>query len=588
MDRSLPPNDYARWADATFVALAKLTPQLPAMMGLALMPSFADVAGELNDYSLGGVKARSDALAIAKRQHDRFDKTRLSAADALSHAVFTFLLDYFPFDPWIGAAGSGFELHPYPVQHFDGAPSDLFGHLTRAHSIRSEHDADLYLQRISRLKYAVSDLREGLEYRDARGLSPPLNALTIMIRELHDLIAAGPSGCVLVVAFRSLLESATAIDSRVRTKLAEQAFGIVGELFLDGLPRLLARVERLAVRARTDIGIWALPDGDAYYRHCLTRQNTTQLPADAIFEIGREETARLRTELATAVSSIGTGDTDGRTVISRMNDREAPVTYDSEFERATILGYYQQLVDDVTCRIRPHFGRFPRRACLVIPTPPHLEAHRTSSYYPGSVIDGQPGTFELCMNREIGRPSWERHYLAYHEAVPGHHLQLSIAQELEGLPLFRRAFVVAGYIEGWAKYAERLPFETGIDPDPRCELHRISVELISAANLMLDVGIHHRRWNRQQAIAFMEENAMLDTSMSEYLVDRVTVSPAQATAYMIGLRCIRGLRDDARLAQGVNFNLANFHDAILGEGALPLDLLRSMTLERMKLTAEMQ
>lgn len=565
--------DYEQWADATFVELLRLTPELPALMGLSRLPAFRDLAGRLNDYSIDGAHERCRALAAAAARHAQFEPRGLAPAQQLSRAVFGFLLEYFPFEPWVGMAGESFALHGYPVRHIDGAPTETFGVLTRSHVIGTEADAEQYLERLRGLVPALADLCVGLEYRDQRGLSPPVSALAVVIGELRSLLAAGPATSELATAFGDKLAAAPAISPASRQSFERRAGVQVADLYGGPLPGLLECLERLAARARADIGVWALPDGDDYYRYCLVRQNTTALSPDEVFELGRQEVARLRQELTADVAALGPGGPDLAASIRGLLSGDGAAAAGDAREREEILGYYRRLVADVGRRIRPFFGRFPTADCVVTATAPHLEQRRTSTYFPPSATGEQPGVFELCLLRELGRPAWARHNLAYHEAVPGHHLQLTIAQELRHLPLFRRTFLTAGYLEGWAKYAERLPFETGVDADPRYELQRKANELISASNLMLDVGIHSRRWSRESAIAFSREQALLDTSTAEWLVDRITVSPGQTTAYMLGLRSLRGLRDAMRIELGDRFTLPRFHDAVLGEGALPLRVL---------------
>lgn len=567
---------YESWADDAFVGLARMTPELASVMGLARLPQFADLSDRLNDYSIAAVEERSAALARVGREHLGFDRARLTPAQTLSYDVFAFLLECFPFEPWAGTAGEAFRFHAYPIRHFDGGLAEIFGAVTRSHALVQVADGERYLTRLQGLSKVIEDLCDAVQFRDARGLSPPSSALRIAIGELREWLAAGPGRCTLLTDVAQQGEPGSGMAPADRARIVRYATDLVRRLYERELPGLLAVLELMAGRAREEMGAWALPDGDAYYRHCLRRQNTTSLSPAEIYSIGQEETSRIRTELQRLLREAGSGG-DLPEALEAFRSRDT-ARADSDSERDAIVRYYTQLLADTDRLMRPHFGRFPAASCKVVPTPRHLEAHRTSCYFPPTVGLEQPGTFELSMPFEIGRPAWARHQLAYHEAVPGHHLQLSLAQELTELPLFRRVFVVAGYIEGWAKYAERLPFETGVHVDIRAEIQRTAMELVSAGNLMLDVGIHERRWGREQAVEFASRNACVDRSMAEYLVDRISVAPGQSTAYMLGLRCMRELRESMRIARSPNFNLREFHDAVLLEGALPLDVLRQSVL----------
>ncbi len=329
---------------------------------------------------------------------------------------------------------------------------------------------------------------------------------------------------------------------------------------------------QLEAKAAEPLGVWCLPRGEEFYRYTLTRETSTSMSPDEIYALGDAEVARLQDELRRDAAALGFRSANLRDALGaalRVENQSA----DEEARREEIVRYYANLLDDTVTRIRPLFGMFPKARCIVRPSPRHLEARRTTTYFPASSAGEYPGAVELCVLRELSKAPWARNTTAYHEAWPGHHLQLSLAQEAPHLSLFRRTFVVAGYLEGWAKYSERLPFEAGIDTEPRYELQRKAQELISASNLMLDVGIHARRWTREHAIAFSSERALVDPAMAEYLVDRISVTPGQTASYMIGLNTVRALRTKMQRQFGAKFTLPTFHDRLLGEGALPLSVL---------------
>ena len=569
---------YEAFADQAFVTLCRHTPELVAAMGLSRLPEFADLNGGLNDYSIAGAEQRGRLLAQLYGQHRAYDRSRLSAAEQLSYDVFSFFIDYLPFEPWVGAQGQPFALHSYPVRHIDGAPIETFTLLANFHDIRGPADAEAYLSRLQQLTVMFSDLDAGLHYRQARQLSPPRSALAIVAGELRALLGAGCADSNLLSSFAAKIAAVEAIGPRARTRYLQQAQDILAEFYRGPLPQLYATINSIRGSASDAIGVWRLPDGEAFYQYAMTRQLSIGMTPDELFALGESEVARLKSELVDDLAALGTRVSAARAqelagaLAAALRDDSATAR-DTARRRQEILDYYSDLVAATEKNMRPFFGRYPSAACVVKATDRHWEQQRTTAYYPPSASGDYPGLFELSLPRELTKPPWSRNTMAYHEAFPGHHLQLSLAQELQHLPLFRRAFINAAYLEGWAKYAERLPFETGVDSDPRYELQRKSQELISASNLMLDVGIHRRRWNREQAIAFSRQHGLTDTGMATYLVDRISVAPAQVTAYSVGLALMRKLRRQLQQAQGSDFSLASFHDRILLEGALPLELL---------------
>jgi uncharacterized protein (DUF885 family) len=564
---------YEKFVDEAFLRITRSTPEMAARMGLATLPQFADVRDKLDDRSVQADFARRDLVDQLFAAHRQYAYQALSASEQLTYDVFEFFLRYLPFEPWAGVAGGEFVLHHYPVRHMWGSPAETFNVLANMHPVRDAADAQAFVARLTQLASATRGLIEGLLHRQHLGLSPPRSALAIVRAELESMIGEGADHSELIGSFAQKLDDATTIAPAQRTSLLAEARKILGEYFQSALRELVECIGKLEAAAAEPLGVWRLPNGDAFYRYSLMRETSTTLKPDEIYALGEAEVARLHGELKHDIAALGFDASDLRGALAaaqRVDQRDA---VDTDAQREEIVAYYTHLLDDMRERVRPLFGRFPQARCVVRSSPRHLEARRTTTYFPASSGGEYPGALELCVLREMDKAPWARHALAYHEAWPGHHLQLSVAQEAKHLGLFRRTFVVAGYIEGWAKYAERLPLEAGIDTEPRYELQRKAQELISASNLMLDVGIHDRRWTREQAVAASMEHALLERGMSEYLVDRVSVTPGQTASYMIGLKTVRSLRTKMQRQLGEAFTLPAFHDRLLGEGALPLSVL---------------
>jgi len=564
---------YEVFADQAFISFLRNTPEVPAMMGIAGLPGLSDTQGRINDYSVQGVHDRLALLHSINNTHQSYKRETLTEAEQLSWDVFDFLLQYPSFEPWVGLAGEEFAFHSYPICHHDGAPSETFNVLANFHPIRERGDAENYLHRLEALPGMFRGLLEDIRYRDSMGLSPPRTSLVIVEQELKQLLQAGVHGSDLLQGFEQRLDDAKLIVPAQKQAYVAEANKLLSELYSGALPDLLEQLSQFCETASAEIGVWRLPEGEAYYRYCLERHTGSGLSPDEVYELGRQEVDRLKSELTADVTALGGGSGDLASSLTAILDTKQDGCQEQEQQRKQILEYYTALVAGAEQALRPHFGLYPDAPCQVRATPRHLEAKRTSTYYPPSATGDYPGTFELNLGQELNKAPSARHQLAYHETFPGHHLQLSLCQQFDHLPLFRRTFVFAAYLEGWAKYAERLPWELGIDTDPGYELRRKQGELISSSNLMLDTGIHHRRWSREQSVAFCQKEALLPQDFAEYLVDRITVTPGQTPSYALGLAKVRALRENMQCSLKERFKLPDFHDLFLKEGVLPLTVL---------------
>jgi uncharacterized protein (DUF885 family) len=300
------------------------------------------------------------------------------------------------------------------------------------------------------------------------------------------------------------------------------------------------------------------------------------MSAPEIHELGLEETARLQQQIRATFAELGAvraGSADRPSIAELYDELEASEGSSwppGDAGRALILERCQGLLDDARSRLGEVFGLRPQAPVVVQPTPTLLEAARPSTCYPPARDGSRPGIFEVNLAHELGSPSWELPTLVYHEALPGHHLQFAVAQERAELPLFRRTVVFHAYIEGWAKYAEGLPWQWGLNRDPKWRLGCLRRELYSTVNLALDTGVHHLRWSREQGARFFAEHTGAAYGFAERIVDRIAAIPGQTCAYKVGLLEFRRLRELAERRWTDAPGLPRFHDAVLRHGALPL------------------
>ena len=325
-----------------------------------------------------------------------------------------------------------------------------------------------------------------------------------------------------------------------------------------------------APRGRTEYGVWALPDGDARYRFYIKQMTTTQMSPEEIHQMGLQQVAEIEAEMLKLARRQGYQD------LASFNEhiRKDPQLYGTSGEQ--LLGLYKHYTDQMYAKLPQLFGRLPKTKLEVVPMEAFRAANAVPADYSIGAGDGsRPGRINVNEYDPSHRLLLNVEAIAYHEGIPGHHLQFSIAQEQTDLPDFRRFASYNAYSEGWAFYAERLGREMGFYQDPYSEYGRLENEMWRSVRLVVDTGVHSKHWSRQQMVDFFRQHTAMDEPNIETEVDRYIAWPAQALAYKLGQMKIIELRERARQQLGDRFDLRAFHDALLGDGPLPLDVLEA-------------
>ena len=318
-----------------------------------------------------------------------------------------------------------------------------------------------------------------------------------------------------------------------------------------------------------------MPDGGRYYQYEIESNTTTTMAADAIHELGLAEVARINREMDRILIDAGYAEGTVAERLRALAKSPAQLYPDTDEGRAQILADYAAIIDEITAGLPAWFGVKPNAAVVVKRVPPFTEKTAPSAYYFAPPLDNsQPGVFFVNLRDMREQPKYRMRTLAYHEAVPGHHLQTVIAQQQTDLPFFRSIIPFTAYLEGWALYAERLAWEAGYEKDPLDNLGRLQDEMFRAVRLVVDTGLHAKRWAREQAIDYMVRNTGMTESEVVTEVERYLVNPGQALAYKVGMMRILALRERARAELGSKFDLREFHDEVLKNGAVPLTVLQ--------------
>jgi uncharacterized protein (DUF885 family) len=490
----------------------------------------------------------------------RFDPADLSAEDALSYRLFDLAAKR-------SATGHEFRRNGFIFNQMFGAQSSFPAFLINIHRVGSVEDAQAYVSRIETIDTALDALTAEARARAEDGVMPPDWVYPYVISDIENLLAAGNDNAVLE-DFRAKVE-ALDIDDATRADLVAQAeAGWTGSA-RPAYERLLAEMERQQAIAPTEDGIWRLDDGAEYYQALLTNYTTTELTADEIHAIGLREVERIHGEMRDIMEQVGfEGSLRDFFEYTRTDER---FFYDS---REEYLADAEAKLEAMEAKLPEYFGVLPTDPLVIKPVEAFREKSAGKAFYQRPAPDGsRPGTYYVNLYNLRDMSKNELEALAYHEGVPGHHLQLSIQTQLGQVPPFRRFGGVTAYSEGWGLYSEELGKDMGFYTDPYSDFGRLGMELWRACRLVVDTGLHHKRWSREEAIAYLTENTPNPDGDIRKAIERYAVMPGQATAYMIGKLKIMELRDKARSELGERFDIRAFHDTILTSGPVPLSIM---------------
>lgn len=504
---------------------------------------------------------RVETVALARRGLARlatFDRAAMSDAERVSAELMQWQLQTL-------VDGERFSNTDYPLQQFSGANVNLPNLMTVVHPVGSVQDADNYLARLrlfdARMGEAVQESRD----QAAKGILPPRFILQATIAQMQQFISPAPSANPLVTSLAERLAKVAAITPVRRKALVDEATTIVGDSVYPAWREAIAVLESQRVDATDDAGLWRFANGRQAYAHRLRQFTSTDLDAQQIHDLGLREVARIEAEMDTILRSLGRSQ---GTVNARVGQLKTKLAYpETDAGRARIMADIDAMIRDAEKRADALFDLRPKTPVIARPYPEYRWATAAASYTAPPLDGSRPGVYQMPLRKDR-LTHFGLRTLVYHETVPGHHFQGALAVENQALPKFRqtRAFGgISAFSEGWALYAERLAAEEQwYDGDPEGRLGQLDAELFRARRLVVDTGLHAKRWTRQQAI---------DYGISPSEVDRYVVMPGQATSYKVGqLEMIR-LRDKARAALGERFDPRGFHNRVLLTGTVPLTLL---------------
>jgi uncharacterized protein (DUF885 family) len=559
----------------TFIKFALKGPELLTMLGILEKfglhghnAKLSDASEAFNDKMFAFVKRDLGLL----RSYPRPSQARVTLLS-------TDIMDYFLDDI---ARSEHFRHHDYPLNQMFGIQSEMPNFMMTLHPVVSTLEGRNYVKRLNRFGVKFDQVMEGLKIRETKGILPPKFVIRRVLDEMTAFIGKPVKENPLYTVFKEKLEKLPKISGRDRESLLAAAEAEITRTVYPAYQKFIAYFTELEKKATTEDGVWKLPDGAAYYAHCLRSNTTTEYTPEQVHEIGLQEVERIEAEMRTILEKMGY-----QKVVSpakRLHDfgREASFLYPNTDEgRTAALAEYQRILNEVNAALDPYFSVRPKAALKVERVPEFREKTSAGAYYQMGSIDGsRPGVFYANLRDMQEVHKFGMKTLSYHEGIPGHHFQLSIAQELKGMPFFRRMVPFTAYAEGWALYAEKLAREMGMyKDDPYGELGCLDSELFRAVRLVVDTGIHHKKWTREQAIEYMDAHTAGEHESVVSEIERYIVMPGQACSYKVGMIKIVELRDKAQKALGDKFNLREFHDVVLKNGAMPLDILEHVVDE---------
>ncbi len=537
---------------------------------LATYPSWATVIGDrrfddrLEDVSPRALAARAAWLQSIAAAADAIVPAELSPTERVTLQMLV--------DETTGQAMAIRTRLPEWTVDPLGGPTVTLLDLVDYQTIRTPADGQAMVARTRAIGAYLDQLGENLRSASEDGMVAVVNPIERVIDVLHGLEALPPADWKLAAPVAEAHGDWSEADRR---RFRSELLAAIGEVAVPAFGRYRATLEREILpiaRASERPGLVHLPGGAEAYRDCIRVHTTLDLEPEAIHATGLSEIERIDAEFVELGGRVlGTKDLQSTVAALRDDPKLHFRTADEVFETA------KRSLARAQAAIPAWFGRVPGAACVVVPVPSHSEVHQTIAYYAWPALDGsRPGRYYINLHAPETRPRYEAEALAFHEAVPGHHLQIAVAQELPGLPAFQRMLGSTAFSEGWGLYTERLSDEMGLYSSDMDRFGILSFDAWRAGRLVVDTGMHALGWTRQQAIDFLRGHSALGENNIANEVDRYIVWPGQALAYKIGQLEILRLRDEARAALGDRFDIRAYHDTVLGQGAVGLRTLRSV------------
>lgn len=527
-------------------------------------PEFATSIGDkryndqLTDYSVKAINASLERGLGYIEQLGAIDTTGMSDQEQLSaELMLRSLIDE--------QQAAKFKEWEMPVNQFYGFHTDL-PQLANRTDFESVKDYDDYIARMKKVPQAFSQVMTDMQLGADEGRTPPQYLMEKVLVQVQTLADQKASESAFAEPLQKFPKTVSAAD---RKRISDELLGVISTDVLPSYKRFAGFLKAEYIpKARKDPGIWSIPDGDAYYAFRVRQSTTLEKTPAEIHQVGLDEVKRDETEMLAIVKRLGFADMKSFSAALKTNPKEHPASAEA------LIDAYRGYIAQMKPKLPELFGRLPKAPLEVVPVPAYMEKDQAAAYYDNGTPDGsRPGKVYVNTYHFAERSLAPAESVAYHEGLPGHHLQISISQELTGLPEFRKFTYFTAYTEGWGLYSERLGKDIGFYTDPYNDYGRLEGDMWRAIRLVVDTGVHSQHWTRQQMVDFFHDHSAIDETNVQAEVDRYIAWPGQALGYKMGQLKILELRERAKTALGPKFDIRGFHDEVLDSGALPMDVL---------------
>ncbi|MBW3163095.1 DUF885 domain-containing protein [Ferrimonas balearica] len=565
------PLFFRVFVDREMVKMAFDSPETLTSLGFLESLGVKGHNARLDDDSPAKADEMLERVSDIRATILEYDDASLNESDRLSKEIALYLLDF-------AEESKPYRYHNYPVNQLFGIQNGYPSFMEAQHQVQSVEDAENYLARLDAVALKFEQNLEGIKLRTDRGIIPPRFVIERVLTEMNDFVATPAQDNILYTSLQTKLAETAEVTAQQRTELLAEAERRIRDSVYPAYQMLIDYFAGLRDVAGDDDGFWHLPQGEEAYALALKLFTTTDYSADQIHQLGLQEVARIQAEILEILTTQGYQTDAGFTPAIEALAADPRFYYeDNDAGRAEILKDYQAILDEIAAGLDDAFNIRPQAGMEVVRIPEFKEKTAPGAYYQQPAIDGsRPGRFFANLYDIKATPSYSMRTLAYHEGIPGHHFQIALGMEQEGLPFFRRMSPFTAYVEGWALYSEQLAWELGFQDNPFDNVGRLQAELFRAVRLVVDTGIHHQRWTRQEAIDYMRANTGMALSDVTAEIERYIVMPGQATAYKVGMMKILELRSKAQQQLGEQFDLRDFHDVVLQNGAVPLSILERL------------
>jgi len=571
-ESSVPDVEYSQefnsWTDKVYDEFLSRSPISQSYQGIK------DNYGIFDDMSEA---AKDEEMAMYKgylKELADFDVDRLEGQAALTHRLLT---DEFQSE----LDNDVYRHYNYPAHQMRGVHDFIPSFMINIHKVADKSDAEAYISRLKASSTFLDQAIEGMTLREQKGVMPPQFVYPHIIGASKNIVSgypfqSGGENSPLYADLEKKIE-ALEISDEEKQELIIAGKDAMMDSLLPSYERLISFLEDQQGRAVTDDGVWKFNNGGDYYTNRLAQMTTTDMTADDIFNKGMSEVERIHEEMRGIMKKVGF-EGDLQDFFEYMRTSKEFYYPNTAEGKQQYLDKANEVIADMKGRLDGLFITKPKADLIVKAVEPFREKAAGKAFYQGPAPDGsRPGTYYANLYDMASMPTYQLEALAYHEALPGHHMQIAIKQELEGLPKYRTLGLgYTAYSEGWGLYSEYVPKELGLYEDPYSDFGRLAMELWRSCRMVVDAGIHHKKWTREDGIAFYKENTPNAEADCVKMVERHIVMPGQATAYKVGQLKILELRDKAKNALGEDFDIREFHDVVLTSGAVPLTVLEEL------------